>query len=67
MPGQTAVGKSDLLVGDAGDIAYPYYLINGRIPARSPSPGCSSHCYPQPPLMQFASWAKVWRSIREPA
>lgn len=27
------VGKSDLLGGDAGDIAYPYYLINGRIPA----------------------------------
>ncbi|MCV7052845.1 multicopper oxidase family protein [Mycobacterium heidelbergense] len=27
------VGDSDLLGGDAGDIAYPYYLINGRIPA----------------------------------
>jgi multicopper oxidase len=27
------IGKSDLLGGDAGDIAYPYYLINGRIPA----------------------------------
>jgi FtsP/CotA-like multicopper oxidase with cupredoxin domain len=27
------VGRSDLLGGDAGDIAYPYYLINGRIPA----------------------------------
>src|SRR5207302_7649957 len=26
------VGKSDLLGGDSGDIAYPYYLINGRIP-----------------------------------
>lgn len=26
-------GKSDLLGGDAGDIDYPYYLINGRIPA----------------------------------
>jgi multicopper oxidase len=26
------VGTSDLLGGDAGDIAYPYYLINGRIP-----------------------------------
>lgn len=24
---------SNLLGGDAGDIAYPYYLINGRIPA----------------------------------
>ncbi len=30
-PGE--VGASDLLGGDAGDIAYPYYLINGRIPA----------------------------------
>lgn len=28
-----SVSKSDLLGGDAGDIAYPYYLINGRIPA----------------------------------
>ncbi|KAA1251508.1 multicopper oxidase family protein [Mycobacterium simiae] len=27
------VGDSDLLGGDAGDIDYPYYLINGRIPA----------------------------------
>jgi FtsP/CotA-like multicopper oxidase with cupredoxin domain len=27
------VGTSDLLGGDAGDIAYPYYLINGRVPA----------------------------------
>ncbi|CAM4176869.1 Copper resistance protein A precursor [Mycobacterium basiliense] len=26
------VGASALLGGDAGDIAYPYYLINGRIP-----------------------------------
>jgi multicopper oxidase len=26
-------GRSDLLGGDAGDIDYPYYLINGRIPA----------------------------------
>jgi FtsP/CotA-like multicopper oxidase with cupredoxin domain len=26
-------GSSDLLGGDAGDIDYPYYLINGRIPA----------------------------------
>ncbi len=34
MPGtpEGEVGKSDLLGGDAGDIAYPYYLINGRIP-----------------------------------
>ncbi|HTY31372.1 multicopper oxidase family protein [Mycobacterium sp.] len=28
-----SVGTSDLLGGDAGDITYPYYLINGRIPA----------------------------------
>ncbi len=28
-----SVGRSDLLGGDAGDISYPYYLINGRIPA----------------------------------
>ncbi|GLE51702.1 multicopper oxidase MmcO, partial [Mycobacterium montefiorense] len=27
------VGSSELLGGDAGDIPYPYYLINGRIPA----------------------------------
>jgi FtsP/CotA-like multicopper oxidase with cupredoxin domain len=38
MPGMSGmamsgVGKSDLLGGDAGDINYPYYLINGRIPA----------------------------------
>jgi multicopper oxidase len=25
--------KSDLLGGDAGDVAYPHYLINGRVPA----------------------------------
>lgn len=33
MPEGTAgeVGTSDLLGGDAGDIAYPYYLVNGRI------------------------------------
>jgi len=33
VPGVGGVGKSDLLGGDAGDISYPYYLINGRIPA----------------------------------
>jgi FtsP/CotA-like multicopper oxidase with cupredoxin domain len=33
MPGVGGVGRSDLLGGDAGDINYPYYLINGRIPA----------------------------------
>jgi FtsP/CotA-like multicopper oxidase with cupredoxin domain len=31
------VGTSDLLGGDAGDIAYPYYLINGRIPTAATS------------------------------
>lgn len=33
MAGMGGVGISDLLGGDAGDISYPYYLINGRIPA----------------------------------
>ena len=34
MPGTPGeVGTSDLLGGDAGDIAYPYYLVNGRVPA----------------------------------
>lgn len=28
-----SVGTSSLLGGDAGDVAYPYYLINGRIPS----------------------------------
>lgn len=32
-PSGGRVGASDLLGGDAGDIAYPYYLINGRVPA----------------------------------
>ncbi|MEB4207867.1 multicopper oxidase family protein [Mycobacterium sp. 94-17] len=32
-PGAGSVGTSELLGGDAGDIAYPYYLINGRIAA----------------------------------
>jgi len=27
------VGSSALLGGDAGDVNYPYYLINGRVPA----------------------------------
>lgn len=33
MGSMSGVGSSPLLGGDAGDIAYPYYLINGRIPA----------------------------------
>lgn len=36
MPGMggmmSGVGSSPLLGGDAGDVSYPYYLINGRIP-----------------------------------
>lgn len=32
-PGMTAGGTSNLLGGDSGDVAYPYYLVNGRIPA----------------------------------
>ncbi|UXA06248.1 multicopper oxidase family protein [Mycobacterium sp. SMC-2] len=32
-PSGGSVGRSDLLGGDAGDIAYPFYLVNGRIPA----------------------------------
>jgi len=34
MPGMTmGVGSSALLGGDAGDVRYPYYLVNGRIAA----------------------------------
>jgi FtsP/CotA-like multicopper oxidase with cupredoxin domain len=33
LPGMAGVGTSAVLGGDAGDISYPYYLINGRIPA----------------------------------
>jgi FtsP/CotA-like multicopper oxidase with cupredoxin domain len=32
MPGMGGVGTSSLL-GDAGDVSYPYYLVNGRIAA----------------------------------
>ncbi|KAA0108991.1 multicopper oxidase family protein [Mycolicibacterium sp. P1-5] len=32
-PGVGGVGPSDLLGGDGGDVSYPYYIINGRIPA----------------------------------
>lgn len=32
MPGMPAA-SSALLGGDAGDVTYPYYLVNGRIPA----------------------------------
>jgi FtsP/CotA-like multicopper oxidase with cupredoxin domain len=31
-PGVGAGATSDLLGGDGGDVSYPYYLINGRIP-----------------------------------
>jgi FtsP/CotA-like multicopper oxidase with cupredoxin domain len=33
MPGVGGAGTSDLLGGDGGDVSYPYYLVNGRIPA----------------------------------
>ena len=33
-PGE--VGTSDLLGGDAGDVVYPYYLINGESPRPPP-------------------------------
>jgi FtsP/CotA-like multicopper oxidase with cupredoxin domain len=33
IPGVGGVGPSDLLGGDAGDVSYPYYVINGRIPS----------------------------------
>lgn len=33
VPGVGGVGTSTPLGGDAGDVSYPYYLANGRIPA----------------------------------
>ncbi|CAN5468007.1 multicopper oxidase MmcO [soil metagenome] len=33
MSGMGGVGTSSLLGGDAGDVSYPYFLVNGRIPA----------------------------------
>jgi FtsP/CotA-like multicopper oxidase with cupredoxin domain len=33
MPGVGGAGASDLLGGDGGDVSYPYYVVNGRIPA----------------------------------
>jgi FtsP/CotA-like multicopper oxidase with cupredoxin domain len=33
MPGMGGAGNRGLLGGDAGDVNYPYYLINGRVPA----------------------------------
>ena len=33
MGGMSGVGTSDLLGGNAGDVSYPYYLVNGRIPS----------------------------------
>ena len=32
-PGVGVAGTSDLLGGDSGDVNYPYYILNGRIPA----------------------------------
>ncbi|KAA1249346.1 multicopper oxidase family protein [Mycobacterium simiae] len=31
MPGMSHAGRSALLGGDAGDIGYPHYLVNGRV------------------------------------
>jgi FtsP/CotA-like multicopper oxidase with cupredoxin domain len=33
VPGVGGVGTSDVLGGDAGDVSYPYYIINGRVPS----------------------------------
>ena len=33
MPGMGGESASDLLGGDGGDVSYPYYLVNGRVPA----------------------------------
>ncbi|WP_264001826.1 multicopper oxidase domain-containing protein, partial [Mycolicibacterium gadium] len=33
VPGVGGVGSSDLLGDDAGDVSYPYYVVNGRIPS----------------------------------
>lgn len=33
MPGVGGADASELLGGDSGDITYPYYLVNGRVPA----------------------------------
>src|SRR4029079_8881545 len=33
MPGMSGMGSSTLLGADSGDVMYPYYLVNGRIPA----------------------------------
>ena len=35
VPGVGGTGSSALLGGDAGDVSYPYYVINGRIPQAS--------------------------------
>lgn len=35
--GGMAVGRSALLGGDAGDVSYRYYLVNGRVPAAPPT------------------------------
>ena len=37
MPMMSGVGSSSLLGGDAGDVRYPFYLINGRVPAAATS------------------------------
>lgn len=37
MPMMSGVGSSSLLGGDAGDVRYPFYLVNGRVPAAATS------------------------------
>ena len=37
MPMMSGVGSSSLLGGDAGDVRYPVYLVNGRVPTAATS------------------------------
>jgi FtsP/CotA-like multicopper oxidase with cupredoxin domain len=37
MPMMSGVGSSTVLGGDAGDVRYPFYLINGRVPTAAAS------------------------------
>ena len=37
MPMMSGVGSSSLLGGDVGDVRYPFYLINGRVPGAATS------------------------------
>ena len=61
MPGLSGVGRSDLLGGDGGDVNYPYYLINGRIPAaprhsqQNRDSASASASSTQPPIQRSGS------------